>query len=62
MVTPALEPPAGMVSNFENPDRRMYYTSIASNVIAIVVCTFFVILRMLARYRLAAKISADDSK
>lgn len=61
MVQPALEPPPGKVSNFDNPNREMYYICIASNAVAIPVCTIFVALRMYARYRLSMRLQADDS-
>ncbi|CAG9950795.1 unnamed protein product [Clonostachys rosea f. rosea IK726] len=60
MVQPGLETPEGGVSNFDNPNREMYYICIASNIIAIVVCSVFVVLRFFARYRLATKVSLDD--
>jgi hypothetical protein len=62
MVQPGLEPPEGEVSNFDNPNREMYYICIASNVIAIVVCSVFVVLRFFARYRLTTKVSLDDGE
>lgn len=61
MPTPALAPPAGQTSNFENPDRSMFIICIASNAIAIPVCTLFVGLRLWARLRLSMKLEADDS-
>lgn len=63
MDEPGMEAPEGQVSNFENPaDKTMYYYCIAANVIAIPVCTIFMLLRLFARYRLGTKIMADDSK
>lgn len=60
-VEPGMEPPEGVQSNFENPNREMYYICIASNAIAIPVCTAFVALRIYARIRLRQKVTADDS-
>ncbi|VUC32449.1 unnamed protein product [Clonostachys rosea] len=57
---PGLDPPEGEVSDFENPDRELYYISIATNVVTITVCSVLVSLRFLARYRLAHKIELDD--
>jgi hypothetical protein len=62
MVEPGLEPPEGVVSNYDNPNREMYYICIASNVIAIPVTTIFVGLRLWARHRLSMKLEIDDSK
>lgn len=59
-VEPGMEPPPGKVSNFDNPDREMYYICIVSNAIAIPVCTAFMALRIYARYRLRMKPQADD--
>lgn len=61
-VEPGMPPPEGMVSNFENPDREMYYICIVSNVIAIPVTTLFMALRVWSRYKLSMKFQADDSK
>src|SRR5690606_11389858 len=61
MTEPGMEPPEGMVSNFDNPDREMYYTCIVSNVIGLVVCTLFIVLRLWARYRLSMRLRPDDS-
>ena len=60
-IEPGMEPPEGMVSNFDNPNREMYYICIVSNAIAIPVCTAFVVLRMYARLRLGMRWQADDS-
>ncbi|KAJ3547138.1 hypothetical protein NM208_g1662 [Fusarium decemcellulare] len=60
MVKPAMEPPEGMESNFDNPNREMYYICIVSNAIAIPVCTVFVFLRFWARHRLSMRPQADD--
>lgn len=57
-----MQPPAGQFSNFENPDKTMYYYCIVANVLAIPICTVFVALRLWARFRLGTKIMADDSK
>lgn len=57
-----MEPPPGVVPNFENPDKEMFYISIVSNAIALPVCTLFMCLRIWARYRLSMKLQADDSK
>lgn len=62
MVEPGMQPPEGMVSNFDNPDREMYYLCIVSNVVGIVVCTVFMGLRFWARYRLSMRLQADDSR
>ena len=62
MVEPGMPPPAGMVSDFDNPDREMYYICIVSNAIALPVCTLFVGLRLYARYRLSMRLQADDSR
>lgn len=62
MTEPGMKPPEGMVSNFDNPDREMFYISIASNAIALPVCTLFIGLRLLARYRLSMRLQADDSR
>lgn len=59
-IEPGMEPPAGMESNFENPDREMYYICIASNAIAIPVCTAFMALRIYARIRLRQKAQPED--
>lgn len=59
-VEPGMEPPEGLDSNFENPDREMYYICIVSNAIAIPVCTAFMALRIYARFRLRMKPQADD--
>ena len=59
-VEPGMEPPPGKVSNFDDPDREMYYICIVSNAIAIPVCTAFMALRIYARYRLRMKPQADD--
>ncbi|KAL6865491.1 hypothetical protein ACO1O0_001585 [Amphichorda felina] len=59
-VEPGMPPPEGMVSNFENPDREMYYICIVSNVIAIPVTTLFMALRVWSRYKLSMKFQADD--
>ncbi|RSL43155.1 hypothetical protein CEP54_015202 [Fusarium duplospermum] len=56
----AMDPPPGYQSNFDNPDREMYYICIISNSIAIPVCTIFVFLRLFARYRLSMRLQADD--
>ncbi|KAF4124665.1 hypothetical protein GMORB2_5331 [Geosmithia morbida] len=42
MPQPGLDPPAGQVSNFANPDRSMFIACIASNAIAIPICTLFI--------------------
>jgi hypothetical protein len=62
MDEPGMQPPAGEFSNFDNPDKTMYYYCIVANVLAIPVCTVFVALRVWARYRLGTKIMADDSR
>ncbi|KAF4331513.1 integral membrane protein [Fusarium beomiforme] len=61
MVIPAMEPPAGYQSNFNNPNRAMYYICIVSNAIAMPICSIFVILRLWIRYRLSMQLQADDS-
>lgn len=61
MTKPAMEPPPGKESNFDNPDRELYYICIASNAIAMSVCSIFVFLRLWARYRLAMRLRLDDS-
>lgn len=61
MVEPGMEPPNGVDSNFDNPDREMYYICIVSNAIAIPVTTVFMGLRLWARYRLSMKLQIDDS-
>ncbi|KAG9496545.1 hypothetical protein J7337_011321 [Fusarium musae] len=60
MTKPAMEPPPGKESNFDNPNRELYYICIASNTIAMSVCTIFVFLRLWARYRLAMRLRLDD--
>ncbi|KAM5348962.1 hypothetical protein ACJ41O_008785 [Fusarium nematophilum] len=60
MVKPAMEPPAGHQSNFDNPNREMYYICIVSNAIAIPICSILVVLRLWVRYRLPTKLQVDD--
>ncbi|KAJ4252771.1 hypothetical protein NW762_010677 [Fusarium torreyae] len=60
MIKPAMEPPPGHESNFENPDRQMYYICIVSNAIAISVCSIFVFLRLWTRHRLSMGLRRDD--
>jgi hypothetical protein len=60
MVKPGMEPPPGKESNFDNPDREMYYICIASNAIAMSVCSIFMFLRLWARYRLSMRLRIDD--
>lgn len=62
MIEPGMEPPKGMVSNFDSPDREMVYICIASNAIALIVCTLFMGLRIWARYRLSTRLQAGDSR
>jgi hypothetical protein len=60
MVKPGMEPPPGKESNFDNPDREMYYICIVSNAIAMSVCSIFMFLRLWARYRLSMRLRIDD--
>ncbi|KAH7140485.1 hypothetical protein B0J13DRAFT_638239 [Dactylonectria estremocensis] len=60
MIKPAREPPAGQQSNFDNPNREMYYICIVSNAVAIPICSIFVLLRLWVRYRLSMRLQADD--
>ncbi|KAI3578550.1 hypothetical protein IWW34DRAFT_466496 [Fusarium oxysporum f. sp. albedinis] len=60
MTKPAMEPPPGKESNFDNPNRELYYICIASNAIAMSVCSIFVFFRLWARYRLAMRLRLDD--
>ncbi|KAI6778315.1 uncharacterized protein J7T54_005831 [Emericellopsis cladophorae] len=57
---PGLEPPSGQVSNFDNPDRHMFYYCIAANVTGVAVTTVFMGLRLWARRRLSMRLQADD--
>ena len=59
---PGLEPPSGQVSNFDNPDRHMFYHCIAANVTGVAVKTVFMGLRLWARRRLSMRLQADDGK
>ena len=61
MVEPGMEPPPGQQSNFDNPDREMYYICIVANTITMVVCSIFMGLRLWARYRLSMRLRMDDS-
>ena len=62
MVEPGMQPPEGMVSNFDNPNKEMFYLCIVSNVVGVVVTTVFMGLRIWARYRLSMNLQADDSR
>lgn len=62
MIEPGMPPPEGVVPNFHNPDKQMFYISIVSNTIAIPVCTIFMCLRIWARRRLGMRLQADDSR
>ncbi|KAG9252399.1 uncharacterized protein F5Z01DRAFT_690613 [Emericellopsis atlantica] len=57
---PGLEPPSGQESNFDNPDRHMFYYCIAANVTGVAVTTVFMGLRLWARRRLSMRLQADD--
>ena len=57
-----MEPPPGMESNFDNPNKEMFYICIVANAIALPVCTLFMGLRLWARYRLSMRLQADDSR
>lgn len=61
MVKPGMDPPPGKVSNFDDPEREMYYICIVSNAIAISICSIFMFLRLWARYRLSMRLRIDDS-
>ncbi|KAH6697164.1 hypothetical protein F5X68DRAFT_226550 [Plectosphaerella plurivora] len=60
MIEPGMPPPEGMVSNFDNPNREMFYLCIVSNVVGVVITTIFMGLRIWARYRLSMSLQADD--
>ncbi|KAM0194719.1 hypothetical protein ACHAPA_008643 [Fusarium lateritium] len=60
MIKPGMEPPPGKESNFDNPNREMFYICIVSNAIAMSVCSIFVGLRLWARYRLSMRLRRDD--
>ncbi|KAI1070698.1 hypothetical protein LB507_006728 [Fusarium sp. FIESC RH6] len=60
MVEPGMEPPPGQQSNFDNPDREMYYICIAANTITMIICSIFMGLRLWARYRLSMRLRIDD--
>lgn len=61
-IEPGMEPPPGEETNFDNPDREMFYICIVSNAIAIPVCTLFFALRLWARIRLRTGLQRDDSE
>ncbi|KAI1335078.1 hypothetical protein F5Y15DRAFT_260733 [Xylariaceae sp. FL0016] len=60
MVEPGAQPPAGVESNFKNPNMDMYYVSIITNVLALVGTTVFMALRIWARSRLSMGFKLDD--
>ena len=56
----ALAPPPGVTPNFEHPHDVLRTVNLVTQALSIPTVSFFVMLRMFAKYRLSRALGADD--